>query len=74
VLWNAGKIPEAEAAFKKATELDPKNADAFYQLGVAQVSSGKVPDAVKSLEAYLKLAPTGKNADTAKALLASIKK
>ena len=74
VLWNAGKIPEAEAMFKKTTELDPKHAEAFYQLGVAQVSGGKNAEAVKSLETYLKLTPTGKNADTAKALLASIKK
>jgi tetratricopeptide (TPR) repeat protein len=74
VLWNAGKIAEAEEAFKKTTELDPKKAEAFYQLGIAQISSGKMPDAVKSLETYLKLAPTGKDADTAKALLAQIKK
>jgi tetratricopeptide (TPR) repeat protein len=74
VLWNAGKIADAEERFKKATELDPKNAEAFYQLGVAQVSGGKNADAIKSLENYLKLAPTGKNADTAKALLAGIKK
>jgi tetratricopeptide (TPR) repeat protein len=73
VLWNARKMPEAEAAFKKATELDPKNAAAFYQLGMTQVSQGKNPEAVKSLEAYLKLEPTGKDADTAKAILASIK-
>ena len=74
VLWNAGKIPEAEAMFKKATELDPKYADAFYQLGVAQVSGGKTADAIKSLETYLKLAPNGKTAQQAKDLLTAIKK
>jgi len=74
VLWNAGKTAEAEVAFKTATELDPKNAPAFYQLGIAQVSAGKNVEAVKSLEEYVKLDPKGKDAETAKAIIASIKK
>jgi tetratricopeptide (TPR) repeat protein len=74
VLWNAGKTAEAEAMFKKATELDPKNAAAFYQLGMAQLSGGKNADAVKSFGEYLKLDPKGKDAETAKAILLQIKK
>jgi len=74
VLWNAGKTAEAEAAFKKASELDPKNSAAFYQLGMAQLSAGKNAEAVKSFEEYLKVDPKGKDAETAKAILLQIKK
>jgi tetratricopeptide (TPR) repeat protein len=74
VLWNAGKFVEAEAAFKKASELDPKKAIAFYQLGMTQVNLGKIPEAVKSLEAFLALSPKGPEVDQAKAMLLAIKK
>jgi tetratricopeptide (TPR) repeat protein len=71
-LWNAGKAPEAEAAFKRATELDPKMADAHYWLGMACVNQGKLKEAKTPFETYLKLEPEGENAATAKALLAQI--
>jgi tetratricopeptide (TPR) repeat protein len=74
-LWNADKFAEAEAFFKKASEADPKMADAFFRLGMAQVNLGKIPDAIKSLEAFLALNPRGKDAEIAqaKAMLAAIK-
>jgi tetratricopeptide (TPR) repeat protein len=72
-LWNEGKAAEAQPLFEKAVAADPTMADAQYLLGMALVNQGKVQEAVKPLEAYLKLAPTGKNADTVKAVLASIK-
>jgi tetratricopeptide (TPR) repeat protein len=74
MLWNAGKFEEAEAAFKKASELDPKNANAFYQLGMTQVNLGKLPEAVKAFETYLTLSPKGPEAENAKAMLLAIKK
>jgi tetratricopeptide (TPR) repeat protein len=73
ILWNQGKIAEAKAQFAKTVELNPKMADAHYWLGMAFVNEGKMPDAGKSMTEYLKLAPTGNYADTAKAILASIK-
>jgi len=73
ILWNAGKYPEAKAQFEKVVALDPKMADAFYQLGMANVNLGQLPDAVKAFEEYLKLAPDGQNAETAKAILKQIK-
>lgn len=74
MLWNASKFEEAEAAFKKTTELDPKKALAFYQLGLTQVNLGKLPEAIKSLEAFLALNPKGPEVDQAKAMLLAIKK
>jgi Tfp pilus assembly protein PilF len=73
ILWNAGKIPEAKAQFEQAVKLDPNLADAQYWLGMALVNGGNTADAKSHFEAYLKLAPTGQYADTAKAIVASIK-
>ena len=76
ILWNAGKIPDAKAQFEQAVKLDPNLADARYWLGMALVNAG-TPEAMKEakphFEAYIKLAPTGTNVETAKAIIASIK-
>jgi tetratricopeptide (TPR) repeat protein len=76
ILWNAGKIPEAKVQFEQAVKLDPNMADAQYWLGMALVNTG-TPEAMKEakphFEAYLKLAPTGQYAETAKSIVASIK-
>jgi Flp pilus assembly protein TadD len=53
--------------------MDPNNADAHYLLGMAMVNGGDTAGAKPELETYLKLAPNGVNATTAKAFLASIK-
>lgn len=76
ILWNAGKIPEAKASFEQAVKLDPNMPDARYWLGMALVNAGTkeaMAEAKPHFEAYLKLAPTGQYADTAKAIVASIK-
>lgn len=73
IFWNQSKIAEAKVQFQKVTELDPKNADAHYWLGMALVNEGKMPDAGKHFQEYLTLAPTGQYADTAKSILATIK-
>ena len=73
IYWNAGKYPEAKAEFEKTVKADPKMAEAFFRLGMANVNLGQLPDAVKALEEYLKLSPTGENAEMAKAILKSIK-
>jgi tetratricopeptide (TPR) repeat protein len=73
IFWNQSKIPEAQAQFEKATKLDPKLADAHYWLGMALVNQGKLPEAKAPFTEYLKLAPTGQYAETAKAILATIK-
>jgi protein O-GlcNAc transferase len=73
ILWNAGKFPEAKAQFEAAVKLDPNMADAHYWLGMALVNGGDMAGAKPKFEQYLKLAPTGQFADTAKAIIASIK-
>jgi tetratricopeptide (TPR) repeat protein len=73
ILWNQSKIAEAKAQWAKALELDPKMADAHYWFGMASVNQGNVADAKKAFTTYLELAPKGQFADTAKAILASIK-
>ena len=67
ILWNQSKAVEAEAQFLKATQLDPKMAEAFYWLGMARVNQGKLPDAKAPFQEYMKLAPTGQFADQVKA-------
>ena len=76
ILWNAGKIPEAKAAFEAAVKADPNMPDARYWLGMALVNAGtkeSMAEAKPHFETYLKLAPTGQYADTAKAIVATIK-
>ena len=73
ILWNAGKIPEAQTQFEQAVKLDPNLAEAHYWLGMALLNGGKTSEAKPQFETYLKLAPTGQYAEMAKNLLTQIK-
>ncbi|HQL48409.1 MAG TPA: hypothetical protein PLC09_07055, partial [Holophaga sp.] len=68
--FNAGKMKEARPFLLKTLEIDPKYADAFYLLAMCDYSDMDMKGAKQNLEKYLEIAPTGKNADTAKAMLA----
>jgi tetratricopeptide (TPR) repeat protein len=81
ILVNAGQNDAAGDAFKKAIEVDPNYADAYYQMGIVLIGKatttpeGKVVPPAGTEEAfqkYLALQPTGPNADGAKAMLASM--
>ena len=80
VFTNTGKIDEAVAAFDKAIELDPKRADAYYWKGVDLIGKATMKDnkmvapagTAEAFNKYLELQPTGKYADAAKQMLASI--
>lgn len=74
VLWNAQKFAEAKAQFEKAVALDPSMADAWYQLGMANLNTGDMNGAVAAFEGYLKAAPDGPKAGEAKAIIAQLKK
>jgi tetratricopeptide (TPR) repeat protein len=74
IFWNGGKVAEAKKAFEGAVQADPNHAEAHYQLGMVLVNEGALPGAATEFETYLKLAPDGPNAATAKALLAQVKK
>ena len=74
ILWNAGKIADAKKAFEAAVQANPQHAEAHYQLGMALVNEGNMAGAATEFETYLKLAPTGPNAATAKSLVDQLKK
>jgi tetratricopeptide (TPR) repeat protein len=78
---NSGQSGPAEAAFKKAVELQPDYAEAQFQYATALSArlttdkAGKVvaPDGMKeALEKYLQLDPMGQFAEAAKSLLQAI--
>jgi Flp pilus assembly protein TadD len=73
ILWNANKFAEAKTQFEAAVKADPNLPDAQYWLGMAMLNGGDMPGSKPHFEAYLKLAPTGQYADTAKSIVASIK-
>ena len=72
-LINAGKDGEAEPLLKQAIAADEKFAQAYYELGMVYVRSGKNADAKANLQKYLELEPTGKDAQTAKEMLKYVK-
>jgi len=74
VLWNGGKIADAKKAWEGAIQANPNHAEAHYQLGMAMVNEGNLAGATSEFETYLKLAPDGPNAATAKGLVAQLKK
>ena len=74
ILWNAGKIAEAKKQFEGAIAANPNHAESHYQLGMALVNEGNLAGATTEFETYLKLAPTGPNAATAKGILGTLKK
>jgi tetratricopeptide (TPR) repeat protein len=74
ILWNSGKVAEAQKAFEGAVQANPNHAEAHYQLGMALVNQGNMAGAATEFETYLKLAPEGPNAATAKSLVAQLKK
>jgi tetratricopeptide (TPR) repeat protein len=74
ILWNGGKIAEAKKQFEAAIAANPNHAESHFQLGMALVNENNLPAAGEEFETYLKLAPTGPNAATAKGILTTIKK
>lgn len=79
--YNKGDLKSAIVPLRKATELDPNRADAFYWLGVCLYSTAETkiegnevktilpPGTRESFERYLALEPNGKYANDAKAML-----
>jgi len=53
----AGDYPKAEALWKKLLELNPQDADAYYNLGVTYGLSGRLPEAIATFTHYLTLQP-----------------
>jgi tetratricopeptide (TPR) repeat protein len=81
ILTNSGDVDGAIAAFRKATEATPDYAAAHYQLGMSLVGKATftpegamqpVPGTLEAFQKYLELQPTGADAETAKAMVASL--
>ena len=81
VLVNTGQTDQAIEAFKKAIDADPNYAEAYLQYGITLMGKaslgpdGKmvpVPGTTEAFQKYLQLQPNGKDAETAKAMLASL--
>ena len=65
IAWNAKDFPKAQEQFAAAVAANPNHAEAHYMLGLANLNLGKLPEAAKEFETYLKLAPNGPNAKAA---------
>jgi tetratricopeptide (TPR) repeat protein len=58
-----GKVPEAQAEFQKAADINPAGASGYYyNLGVVMVNQGKMEEASVSLKKAIDLDPTNANA------------
>jgi TolA-binding protein len=69
ILWNAGKFADAKVQFEAAVKVDPMMAMAQYQLGMASLNLGQIPEARQAFEAYLKADADGPKAGEVKAFL-----
>jgi tetratricopeptide (TPR) repeat protein len=80
VYFDTNRSEAAEAAYRKAIELDPANPDAHFQLGVTLIgrateAGGKLvapAGTADEFQKYLELAPTGGSAEDAKGMLAAL--
>ena len=65
-LERAARSPRRRSSSKARSQPNPNHAEAHYQLGMALVNEGNLAGAATEFETYLKLAPSGPNAATAK--------
>jgi tetratricopeptide (TPR) repeat protein len=73
--FNLGRNVVAEPAFEKAAALDPANAETLFYLGSIALGRNDVPTAIERLDKFVATAPpTSPNLETAKALLATLRK
>lgn len=73
-LWNAQKYADAKVQFEAALKANPNLALAHYQLGMANLNLGALPEAVSAFENYLKVDPNGPKAAEVKGFVATLKK
>ncbi|CAN5680931.1 hypothetical protein BH24ACI5_BH24ACI5_00590 [soil metagenome] len=67
IAWNANDFPKAQELFLSAVKANDKHGEAHFMLGQAYLNTGKLPEAAKEFETYVKIAPNGPNAEKAKA-------
>lgn len=67
IAWNANDFAKAQEHFAAAAAANPTHAESHFMLGRTNLNLGKLPEAAKEFETYVKLAPTGPNAKEAQA-------
>jgi tetratricopeptide (TPR) repeat protein len=55
--YDKGNYAEAELAYRKALQKNPRNGDAYYRLGLSQLKLNKIAKAVTSLQRACRLMP-----------------
>ncbi len=65
IAWNANDFAKAQEHFAAAAAASPTHAESHFMLGRTNLNLGKLPEAAKEFELYVKLAPTGPNAKEA---------
>jgi tetratricopeptide (TPR) repeat protein len=70
---NTGNDAGAETLLKQAIEVDASFGQAYYELGMIYVRSGKSGEAKSNLQKYLELDPNGRDAATAKEMMQYLK-
>ncbi len=65
IAWNANDFAKAQEHFAAAAAANPNHAESHFMLGRTNLNLGKLPEAAKEFEIYVKLAPTGPNAKEA---------
>jgi len=70
---NKKKLAEAEEAFTKAIAKNPDLAEAYFYRGLARYQAKRTAEAKADLQKSVELAPAGKDAETAKEILKTIK-
>ena len=67
--FNAGRSKEAKSELQKVMQIDPKYPEAYYLLAMVEFGEMNLKGTKQNLEKYLELAPSGKNAETAREML-----
>jgi Tfp pilus assembly protein PilF len=65
IAWNANDFPKAQEYFAAAVAANANHAESRFMLGRVYLNLGKLPEAAKEFETYVKIAPTGRNAKEA---------
>ena len=59
---NARRVEEAESIFRQVIKIDPNNAEAYYNLGIALGQQRKLEEAVANFQQAIKLNPNNAGA------------
>ena len=71
--YKENRFQDTKDCVNKAIALDPKFADAYYLLGMADVNLGDLKGAKEAFKKYIEVAPTGKHAAEAKEVIKELK-